>query len=38
MSTFEQVLAILGLAAVTVFTRGFFFISEREWPIPQWLR
>ena len=38
MSTFEQVLAILGLAAVTVFTRGFFFISERDWPIPQWLR
>jgi len=38
MSTFEQVVAILGLAVVTVLTRSFFFISDREWPIPQWLR
>jgi branched-subunit amino acid transport protein len=38
MTTVEQVLAILGLAVVTVFTRSFFFISEREWPIPSWLR
>jgi branched-subunit amino acid transport protein len=38
MSTFEHVLAILGLAAVTVITRCFFFISDREWPIPPWLQ
>lgn len=38
MSTFAQVVAILGLAVVTVLTRSFFFISDREWPIPRWLR
>jgi branched-subunit amino acid transport protein len=31
-------LAILGLALLTVVTRGFFFITEREIPIPAWLR
>jgi branched-subunit amino acid transport protein len=31
-------LAILGLAAITVFTRAFFLIPEREWPLPDWLR
>jgi branched-subunit amino acid transport protein len=29
--------AVLGLAVLTVVTRGFFFLSEREVPIPQWL-
>ena len=29
-------LAIVGLTAVTVLTRGFFFISEREWRLPGW--
>jgi branched-subunit amino acid transport protein len=29
---------ILGLAAITVITRGFFMLSERPWPIPSWLR
>ncbi len=38
MTSAELVLAMLGLAAVTVLTRCFFFISEREWPIPDWLR
>lgn len=31
-------LAIVGLAAITVFTRSFFLLSEREWPMPGWLR
>lgn len=31
-------LAILGLAAVTVVSRGFFMLSERPWPMPDWLR
>jgi branched-subunit amino acid transport protein len=31
-------LAIAGLAAITVVTRGFFVIPEREVPIPGWLR
>ena len=30
------VLAILGMTVVTVVTRGFFFISEREWRLPPW--
>ena len=35
---FEGVLIVLGLTLLTVVTRGFFFISEREIPIPEWLR
>lgn len=31
-------LAILGLAAITIVTRGFFLFPEREWPLPAWLR
>lgn len=34
----EAVVAIAGLAVLTVVTRGFFFLSEREIPIPDWLR
>jgi len=29
-------LAIVALALVTVLTRGFFFISERDWKLPHW--
>ena len=38
MSTAEFILAFLGLTVITVVTRSFFFISDREWPIPDWLR
>ena len=38
MGTFEGVIATIGLAVLTVATRGFFFLSEREIPIPGWLR
>lgn len=31
------VAVIIGLAAVTVITRGFFFISERSLPLPAWV-
>jgi branched-subunit amino acid transport protein len=34
----EGVLAIVGLTVLTVLTRGFFFLTEREIPIPEWLR
>jgi branched-subunit amino acid transport protein len=34
----EMVLAIIGLALISVLTRSFFFISEREVPLPGWLR
>ncbi|MDO5289042.1 MAG: AzlD domain-containing protein [Pseudomonadota bacterium] len=29
-------LAIVGMAAITVITRGFFFISQRPWRLPAW--
>lgn len=38
MTTWETVLTILGLGVITVVTRGFFMIPEREVPIPAWLR
>lgn len=38
MSFWEGVIAMLGLTALTIVTRGFFFLSSREVPIPGWLR
>ena len=38
MGSSEGVLAIIGLALLTVATRGFFFLTERKIPIPDWLR
>jgi len=38
MNPWLALLAIVGLAAITVVTRGFFIIPEREIPIPAWLR
>lgn len=38
MSTWEAIVAVLGLTVITVVTRGFFFLTEREVPIPAWLR
>jgi branched-subunit amino acid transport protein len=38
MNTWEMVLAILGLAVITVATRGFFLYPDRELPLPGWLR
>lgn len=31
-----HLLVIVGLTAVTVITRGFFFISEKPWHLPHW--
>ena len=31
-------MAILGLAVITVATRGFFLYPDRELPLPDWLR
>jgi branched-subunit amino acid transport protein len=33
----DSLLTIAGLAAVTVLTRGFFLLPEREIPLPAWL-
>ena len=37
MGTWEGVIAIVGLTVLTVATRGFFFLTKREIPIPDWL-
>lgn len=38
MSTWETLLAIAGLVAITLLTRGFFIVPAREWPMPMWLK
>lgn len=38
MSTWEGIVAIVGLALITVLTRGFFLFPERELPMPGWLQ
>ncbi len=38
MSTWQAVLAILGMAVITVATRGFFLYPESEVPLPVWLK
>jgi branched-subunit amino acid transport protein len=38
VSGWEATLAILGLGVITLLTRGFFLLPEREVPIPLWLR
>ena len=37
MSLAEGLVAIAGLALLSVLTRGFFFLTERELPMPPWL-
>ena len=37
MGTWEGVIAIVGLTVLTVAPRGFFFLTKREIPIPDWL-
>lgn len=37
MSWIEGLLVVLGLAAMTLLSRGLFFLSEREIPLPPWL-
>jgi branched-subunit amino acid transport protein len=37
MSAAQALAGILGMAVITVVTRGFFLLSEREWPLPPWL-
>ena len=38
MGSVEAAVTIAGLAVLTVVTRGFFFLTNREIPIPDWLR
>ena len=38
MDSLWSVIAILGLAVITLVTRAFFMIPKKEVPIPQWLK
>lgn len=38
MNTWQAIVAILGLGVITIVTRSFFLLPERELPIPGWLR
>jgi branched-subunit amino acid transport protein len=38
MSVAEALLTIAGLVLITIATRGFFILPERELPMPDWLR
>ncbi|MBC7939328.1 MAG: AzlD domain-containing protein [Chitinophagaceae bacterium] len=38
MNGWEGAIAIVGLTVITVVTRGFFFLTKREIPIPVWLQ
>jgi branched-subunit amino acid transport protein len=38
MSSLEGVIAILGMALITLLTRAFFLLPERELPMPAWLQ
>ena len=37
MTTIELVIAIVGMTAITLLTRGFFFLQRTQWPMPGWL-
>jgi len=38
MSVGEAVIAIVGLALITLLTRSFFLLPERDMPLPAWLQ
>ena len=38
MDTFEILLTIVGMAAVTLLCRAFFLLPQQELPMPRWLR
>jgi branched-subunit amino acid transport protein len=38
MNNWETALAIVGLAFITLLTRSFFLIPDKEVPLPGWLR
>jgi len=37
MTPWQLVIAVVGLTLITVITRGFFLLPNREWPLPHWL-
>ena len=36
--SWSLLLALVGLGLITLLTRGFFLLPDREWPLPAWLR
>lgn len=38
LSGWEFIIAVVGLAVLTLVTRGFFMIPDRELPLPAWLK
>ncbi len=38
MSGWQTLLAILGMALITLVTRGLFMLPKREFPLPDWVR
>lgn len=38
MNALEAIVTIAGLVLITIGTRGFFVLPERELPMPEWLR
>jgi branched-subunit amino acid transport protein len=38
MSAWEAAIAVIGLAAISLLTRGFFILPRRDIPLPGWLR
>lgn len=38
MSTWQAIVTILGMAVITLLTRAFFLLPDKEVPIPAWLR
>jgi branched-subunit amino acid transport protein len=37
MSTLEVIIVIAGMTAITLLTRGFFFLQRSQLPMPAWL-
>jgi branched-subunit amino acid transport protein len=37
MSPWAAFVVIVGLTVITVVTRGFFLLTDREWPLPPWV-
>jgi len=37
VTTAQLVIAIVGMTVISVVTRGFFLLPNREWPLPSWL-
>jgi branched chain amino acid efflux pump len=37
VSTWQTIAAIIGMTAITIVTRGFFLLPNRELPLPHWL-